>query len=48
MPPQLTQLLDLAMQRASSQTPLFNATQKGFYDMLPNFAKQGTVPGSQS
>ncbi len=41
VPPQLTQLLDLAMQRANSQTPLFNATQKGFYDMLPTFAKQG-------
>lgn len=39
VPPQLTQLLDLAMQRANSQTPLFNATQKGFYDMLPTFAK---------
>lgn len=41
VPPQLSQLLDLAMQRATSQTPLFNATQKGFYDMLPTFAKQG-------
>jgi hypothetical protein len=41
VPPQLSQLLDLSMQRANSQTPLFNATQKGFYDMLPNFAKTG-------
>lgn len=41
VPPQLSQLLDLSMQRANRQTPLFNATQKGFYDMLPNFAKTG-------
>lgn len=45
VPPQLTQLLDLAMQRANAQTPLFNATQKGFYDMLPTFAKNGRPPG---
>lgn len=41
IPPQLQQLLDLSMQRANAQTPLFNAANKGMYDMLPDFAKKG-------
>lgn len=41
VPPQLNQLLDLSMQRANAQTPLFNAANKGLYDMLPDFAKKG-------
>jgi hypothetical protein len=41
VPPELSQLLQLAMQRANAQTPLFNAVNQGQYDMLPNFAKKG-------
>jgi hypothetical protein len=41
VPPQLSQLLDLAMQRANAQTPMFNAANAGQYAMLPDFAKKG-------
>lgn len=41
IPPQLNQLLDLSLQRANAQTPLFNAAQSGLYQMLPDFAKKG-------
>lgn len=41
VPPQLNQLLDLSVQRAQSQQPLFNAATNGLYQMLPDFAKKG-------
>jgi len=43
-PSQLTDLLDLATQRAHAQTPLFNAVQQGTWTSLPNYATQGLTP----
>ncbi len=40
-PSQLTDLLNIATQRAQAQNPLFNAANTGTYTMLPNFAKTG-------
>lgn len=55
VPPQLSQLLDLSVQRAQSQQPLFNAMTNGLYQMLPNFARNDasasgspTAPGATS
>lgn len=42
VPPQLSQLLDNAVARQGYQNPLYQATTKGVYDMLPTFAKEGT------
>lgn len=42
VPPQLSQLLDNSVARQGYQNPLFQATTKGVYDMLPAFAKDGT------
>lgn len=39
VPSQLTDLLNLSVDRAKSQTPLFNAVNSGAYQMLPNFSK---------
>ena len=41
VPPQLSQLLDMSVNRATQQQPLFNAVNSGLYQMLPNFAKPG-------
>jgi hypothetical protein len=46
VPSQLSDLLNIATQRANTQTPLFNAVNKGYYDMLPNFAKTGQPGGT--
>lgn len=43
VPPQLSQLLDQSVQRQAYQNPLFQATTQGVYDMLPDFAKNGTA-----
>lgn len=40
-PPQLSQLLQMGVDRATTQTPLFNAMTSGAYQMLPDFAKTG-------
>jgi hypothetical protein len=42
VPPQLSQLLDMAVQRQQQQQPLGQAVDQGMYQMLPNFAKTGT------
>jgi hypothetical protein len=41
IPPQLSQLLDMSVQRAQTQNPLFSAATSGMYQMLPDFAKGG-------
>jgi len=41
VPSQLNQMLDLAISRMNAQQPLFEASNKGLYDMLPTFAKKG-------
>lgn len=47
VPPQLSQLLDMGVQRAQYQNPLFQAMTSGAYQMLPNFAKTGIkAPGT--
>lgn len=43
VPPQLLQLLDNSVARQGYQNPLFQATTKGTYDMLPTFAKEGSA-----
>lgn len=43
VPPQLSQLLDNTVARQGYQNPLFQATTKGTYDMLPSFAKEGSA-----
>ena len=57
VPPELSQLAQIATQRAAYQNPVFQATNQGIYGMLPDFAKQGTslsgslsnqVPAAQS
>jgi hypothetical protein len=47
IPPQLSQLLSMSVDRASAQTPLFNAANSGIYQMLPKFAQTG-APGMAS
>lgn len=42
VPPQVSQLLDQSVARQAYQNPLFQATTQGVYDMLPDFAKNGT------
>jgi hypothetical protein len=42
VPPQLSQLLDMAVQRQQQQRPIGQAVDQGIYQMLPNFAKTGT------
>lgn len=42
VPPQLSQLLQMGVDRQAAQTPLFNAANSGMHQMLPNFAKQGS------
>lgn len=42
VPPQLSQLLQMGVDRAAYQNPLFQATTQGTYRMLPNFATEGT------
>lgn len=44
VPPQLTSLLNMGVNRAQYQNPLFQAVNQGVYDMLPNFSKTGN-PG---
>lgn len=44
VPPQLSQLLDMGVQRAQYQNPLFQAMTSGAYQMLPDFAKTGITP----
>jgi hypothetical protein len=39
----LSQLLDMSVARTAYQNPLFAATTKGTYDMLPSFAKEGSA-----
>lgn len=50
VPPQLSQLLDMAVQRQQQQQPIAQSVDQGMYAMLPNFAKTGTsmpnVPAS--
>lgn len=46
VPPELSQLLDMGIQRAQYQNPLFQAVTNGSYAMLPTFAKAGTTPPS--
>lgn len=47
VPPQLSQLLDMGVQRAQYQNPLFQAMTSGAYQMLPDFAKTGQkAPGT--
>lgn len=49
VPPELSQLSKIAVDRAAYQNPLFQATNQGIYGMLPDFAKQGTsLSGSLS
>lgn len=49
IPPQLSQLLQMGVDREAYQNPLFQATTQGVYSMLPTFAKQGTnLSGSLS
>lgn len=43
VPPQLLQLLDNSVARQGYQNPLFQATTKGTFDMLPTFAKEGSA-----
>jgi hypothetical protein len=43
VPPQLSQLLDMSVARTAYQNPLYAATTKGVYDMLPTFAKEGSA-----
>lgn len=43
IPPQLLQLLDNSVARQGYQNPLFQATTKGTFDMLPTFAKEGSA-----
>lgn len=42
VPPQLSQLLDMAVQRQQQQQPLSQAATQGMYAMLPNYARVGT------
>lgn len=42
VPPQLSSLLDMAVQRQQYQNPLMQAKTQGTYAMLPSFARQGT------
>lgn len=42
VPPQLSQLLDIGVQRQAFSNPLYEATTRGTYAMLPTFAKEGT------
>jgi len=44
-PPELQQLLQLALERAKSQQPLFNQINSGVSQMLPNFASKAGLPG---
>lgn len=50
VPPQLNDLLNMAVQRQQQQQPIAQAVDQGMYSMLPNFAKTGTsmpnVPAS--
>lgn len=39
VPPELQQMLQMALQRGKYQQPLFEAANRGMYDMLPNFAR---------
>jgi hypothetical protein len=48
IPPQLSQLLDMSVNRAQTQQPLFNAATSGMYQMLPDFAKNGAGLGTPS
>lgn len=43
VPPQLSQLLDIGVQRQAYSNPLYQATVQGTHAMLPTFAKQGTA-----
>lgn len=43
VPPQLSQLLQMSADRAAYQQPLVQAQTQGLYQMLPNFAKNGTT-----
>lgn len=42
VPPELSSMLQQANARQAYQNPLFQATTQGVYDMLPDFAKNGT------
>lgn len=42
VPPELSQLLQLSLDRAKQQQPLFNQINSGVSQMLPNFASAGT------
>lgn len=42
IPPQVLQLLNNSVARQGYQNPLYQATTKGVFDMLPDFAKEGS------
>jgi hypothetical protein len=46
IPPQLNDLLDMAVQRQKQQVPLTQAVDQGTFQMLPTYARQGITPPS--